>query len=290
MKKQEKTFVELCQDRLKKIQEHVVPTHSGHPPLDQLNEGNRRCDELLEFIEVELPSCVFESEMQRIDFYKHTLTSLVAVKIFCRERYYLQINRTGCTANGLKLYYESQLSLLEGFEDRYGFFKGYLRAGMSALDNLYYLPGSGMETVLLPEVSLPNGLAMGCCSYLFSRFKAGKLMRCLLAARILGVEGELSDQMAVNSEALPRKSLTQTMFNLSVDQLGMGARAMLDAAVISGRSFQQVCEDLAPRISTPEKQLVSAGSIRSNAYTGEDIDKHTLIRLLEKMIRLIKEY
>jgi hypothetical protein len=290
MKKQEKTFVELCQSRLLLLETELFKSSFSIclSPVELSALGYQACDSLLSFIQLELGTFEFASETERLSFYKDTLSSAVALKVFCRERYFMQAGMPGGTRDCLDRYYKTQLSQLTIFEDRFGFFRGYFRSGMQQLDDLYYLPDKGMETVMLPEVVVPEKLELGCCSYLLARFKANDLLRRVLVAKLEGkVDSDRELEVEAEAEAKP---IVQTMFNLSVDQLGMGARAMLDAAVITGRSFQQVCEDLAPRVSTPEKQLVSAGSIRSNAYTGEDIDKHALIRVLEKMIRLIKEY
>jgi|GEM_PF-1864995 len=275
-----------CSRRLQQLHQRVMAEQPGKQPLEIANTGYRDCDVLLEFIAARISGYGFGSPETRLYFYKNILTNAIALKVFCRERYYLRVNRTACTASGLKQYDESQLALSEAFDRKYGFFHGYVRSGMTGLDALYYLPGEEMDQILLPEVVLPQALGLGCCTYLFARFKAGEWMRGILASYIDGRPAGVPAGVPVTK----KPGFVQTKFNLSVDQIGMAARAALDSALITGKSFQQVCEDLAPRIATPDRQTVSAGSVRSNAYTGEDIDKHTLIRYLEKMIRLIREY
>ncbi len=281
-------FETQVEDALRLLHLKVVPTPAGASPLEMADQSYRSCDELLSLISAGLNEHEFAGPAQQLRFYKKILTEVIALKVFCRERYYIQVNcPSAADTERVSAYCKSQLGQLEAFEQRYGFFKGYYRSGMDNLDELYYLPGKGMQQVVFPEVSLPYELKLGAGTYLFARFRATELVTDFLL--------KFSDQVMLQlreASKIPvaKQSIVRTSLNLSVDQIGLMTRAALDAGLVAGKSFQQICQELAPRVATKGREQISAGSIRSNAYTGEDIDKHTLIRYLEKMIRLIREY
>lgn len=227
---------------------------------------------------------------EEIYFYKEVLPPLLALKIYYMEIYMMEVARPTGSAETIRSFYQSEQKFIARFFRHYGFYYGYYRAGMTQLDELWFRPDQNIPEVIFPEFPLTRELSMTSCGYLFAKFIAYERLQDhlndLIKATLIAVQ--------MQEFPVPAKSksnnFVQTLFNLSVDQIGLGARAALDASIISGKSFQAVCEDLAPRISTKEKDKIAPGSLRSNAYTGEDVDKHTLIRYLEKMIRLIKEY
>lgn len=290
MKRVPKThqFENELENRLRLLQLKVIASPSGLSPLELAEESYRSCDEVLSLIAAGLDGHEFHSPGQRLRFYKRVLTVAIALKVFCRERYYIQVNcPAAADTEGLTAYCKGQLLQLEAFEHKYGFFKAYYRSGMDNLDELYYLPDMGMQQVVFSEVALPFELKLGAGTYLFARFRATELLTDFLLKFT-----ELAMQQLRGASRLPavKQNMLRTRLNLSVDQIGLMTRGALDAGLISGKSFQQICEELAPRVASQGREQISAGSIRSNAYTGEDIDKHTLIRYLEKMIRLIREY
>ncbi|ETZ23136.1 hypothetical protein N824_16890 [Pedobacter sp. V48] len=228
------------------------------------------------------------SDTTRIVYFKQIRPKFVALWLFYRERYHLILNRPLGAKQGIRSFYESELEQLDYFLKRYGFYYSYFRSGMQQTDYLYFLPDNGITTPV-PELPLLPEMSRTACDYLFARFLACDLITQYVLAQINDLDKpNLGPSEVVN---LTKKKKVQTQFGLSVDQLGMAVRAALDASVIKGKSFQSLCEELAPLIVTASGQSnVSAGSLRSNAYTGEDVDKHVVIRAMEKMIRLIKEY
>jgi len=227
---------------------------------------------------------------EEIYFYKEVLPPLLALKIYHMEIYMMEVARPTGSTDNIRSFYQSEEKYVARFFRHYGFYHSYYRAGMTQLDTLWFRPDQNIPEVIFPEFPLTRELSMTSCGYLFAKFIAYERLQAHL-------NNLIKDTMAaVQIPTVPARAnmkpdhIVQTLFNLSVDQIGLGARAALDASIISGKSFQAVCEDLAPRISTKERDKIAPGSLRSNAYTGEDVDKHTLIRYLEKMIRLIKEY
>jgi hypothetical protein len=77
---------------------------------------------------------------------------------------------------------------------------------------------------------------------------------------------------------------------LSVDQLGILLKAADEAKVVLSRSLSMVFKTIVPFLSTDQKKEISWESMRSGSYHPERVDKDAAIAVLEKMIRLIREY
>ncbi|NRF41129.1 RteC domain-containing protein [Pedobacter foliorum] len=256
-------------------------------PLETLNAALVLIQSDLQVLDNSFAELADLSDSFRIVFFKQIRPKFVALWLFYLERYHLILGKPLGTKEAIRSFYELELRQLDFFLKRYGFYYSYFRSGMSQADHLYFLPD--LKTVsLTPELPVSTGMSRTVCDYLYARFIACELITKYVLAQLNDLDKPDTPLALVN---LPKKKKIQTQFNLSVDQLGMVARAALDASLVKGKSFQSLCEELAPLVVTSSGQTsVSAGSLRSNAYTGEDIDKHILIRSLEKMIRLIKEY
>ena len=165
----------------------------------------------------------------------------------------------------------------------------YYRSGAVEMDNLFFVRGTKLSSVLVPELLDADPEFSTGVDEVFAKFIAWERLNKHLLDLFAKTQQQIPEPVPLTTVA-PKKTGPATTINLSVDQIGMGARAALDAALITGKSFQSICEDLAPRLATANTKNVSPASLRSNAYLGEDADKLTLIRHLEKMIRLIKEY
>jgi len=228
-------------------------------------------------------------DASRIIFFKQIRPKFVALWLFYLERHHLILARPVGAKQALRSFYESELQHQDYFLKRYGFYYSYFRSGMSQTDHLYFLPDLKMATVA-PELPVSAGMSHTAGDYLFARFRASELIVQYVLSQLSDLD-KADTSAVVEAKLVSKKKKIQTQFNLSVDQLGMAARAALDASLIKGKSFQSLCEELAPLvISSSGQGNISPGSLRSNAYTGEDVDKHLLIRTLEKMIRLITEY
>ncbi|WP_288879817.1 RteC domain-containing protein [Pedobacter panaciterrae] len=280
-------FEKKCELAYLNLQQRLTDIEVGSP-LEILGAASTMIRTDIQFLDSSFADFADRSDTTRIVFFKQIRPKFVALWLFYRERYHLILNRPLGASQGIKSFYDSELEQLDYFLKRFGFYYSYFRSGMTQTDHLYFLPDSGITTPV-PELPLHPEMSRTACDYLFARFMACELITQYVLERL----NDLDKPSPVTAAAvnLAKKKKVQTQFSLSVDQLGMAVRAALDASVVKGKSFQSLCEELAPLVVTASGQgTVSAGSLRSNAYTGEDVDKHVLIRAMEKMIRLIKEY
>ncbi|MGV6946440.1 hypothetical protein [Sphingobacterium sp. CZ-2] len=77
---------------------------------------------------------------------------------------------------------------------------------------------------------------------------------------------------------------------LSTDQMALILRATDDLRIIQSKSLNEFFRTIAPYLSTPYKEDISPGAMRSKAYSPEERDRQIAIETLERIIEKIKEY
>jgi len=77
---------------------------------------------------------------------------------------------------------------------------------------------------------------------------------------------------------------------LSVDQTALILRAADETRLLKAKSMNQVFRTVVPYLSTPNREELSYGSLRSKSYHPEEKDKQQAIAALQKMIQKIKDY
>lgn len=77
---------------------------------------------------------------------------------------------------------------------------------------------------------------------------------------------------------------------LSVDQMALILRAADDNRIIIAKSLSSVFKNIAPYLSTSQKQDISFDSMRSKSYSAELRDKEIAIQTLQELIDRIKDY
>jgi len=95
-------------------------------------------------------------------------------------------------------------------------------------------------------------------------------------------ESSLSKEKSVK----PQKLLS----TLSVDQMALILRAADETRIIKAKSLSSVFKNIAPYLSTPQKEDISSDSMRSKSYSAETRDKEIAIQALQQLIDRIKEY
>lgn len=230
----------------------------------------------------------FQSLEDEISFFKYFKPKFYAEKMFCISLYNTEMNKPVSTPKVLRLFIRNEIKHVQHFLLQNALYH-YYRSGATQMDSVYFLRGAKLSSTLVPEVLEADPEFSTGVDEVFAKFIACERFIDYLVNMF--AKSHRPSPLPPDEIINPIKKVSSaTMINLSVDQIGMGARAALDASLISGKSFQSICEDLAPRLATSKTDKVSPASLRSNAYLGEDGDKLTLIRHLEKMIRLIKEY
>lgn len=255
-------------------------------PIDKITVALKKVLSALYALREYLHEHPFTDIQQEILFFKEIKPKYLCLYIFHQERYKIQTTAPVGSKKTIKKYYEEELLFIRRFFERHAFEYQYYKLNATEMDERLFVRGRFPAVSLFPEIAEIDPLFSSSHDYLFSKIKAFERLQKFLTQVISNLENVQAEIPVEKNKKLRQP----TKFNLSVDQLGLCARAADDARLIIGKSFNAICEELAPYLSSNEKERISAGSLRSNAYTGENTDKLTLIHLLEKMIWFIKGY
>lgn len=225
----------------------------------------------------------FQNPKEQIEFFKEIKPRFYCHWIYLIESYQLKIHLPVGTLDMKKKFLEEELKVIRRYFDQNAFYYHYYKSGATHLDEFFFINDEQMEGVPMTECYVTDAAMTTSFDLLFAKFIAFEKLEGLIL--------ELMNPKEENNfQSVKKKIINPTQVNLSVDQLGLIARAADDARLLKGRSFSKICEDLAPYIATPEREQISSHSLRSNAYLAEDSDKRNVIRTLEKMIDFIKGY
>jgi hypothetical protein len=257
---------------------------SNLPPCKRLSDSLQIIREKLAQVADHLKKYPFKDQEEEIYFFKKLSPKFYSSWIFVISYYQLELNTPLGSLENCKSYYDDELNVINRYFNQNAFYYHYFRSEARELDAVCFVRESQMDSIPVSEILLSENDLSTSFDLLFAKFIAYEKLQILIVAKING-EDKIAKPATI--EELP---ITTTRINLSVDQIGLIARAADDARLLNGRSFNKICEELAPYISTMEREKISSNSLRSNAYLSEFSDKQNVIKTLEKMIDFIKGY
>ena len=256
----------------------------------RFTEGKRLADSLqiikqkLGKVAEHIKNHPFKDELEEITFFKEISPRFYSCWIFSIASYQLELNKPCGTVETCMRYFEEELKIIQRYFNHNAFYYHYYKSGASELDAVCFVRGSEMESIPVSEIHLNDNDLSTSFELLFAKFIAYEKLQTVILFQMNG------ESEHIETEPAKREPVVTTKINLSVDQIGLIARAADDARLLNGRSFNKICEELAPCISTSEKAKISPNSLRSNAYLAEFSDKENVIKTLYKMIDFIKGY
>lgn len=102
-------------------------------------------------------------------------------------------------------------------------------------------------------------------------------------------KGSEAPSTATKSNGYIKKTADKVLCKLTVDQLALFFKAADQSKIIAAKSLSATFQAVAPYLSTPYKEDISHGSLRSKSYSVEGRDKEQLLSILAKLIRQIEE-
>ena len=226
----------------------------------------------------------FKNTGEEVSYFKELSPKFYSCWIYAIASYQLRLNKPCGTLETCKNYFEEELKIIQRYFNQNAFYYHYYKSGASELDAVCFVRDAQMESIPVSEIHLSDNDLSTSFDLLFGKFIAYEKLQAYI----------LSQLNEENETIMPEVELNQTRnttkINLSVDQIGLIARAADDARLLNGRSFTKICEELAPCIATAEKENISPNSLRSNAYLANQTDKQNVINTLKKMIDFIKGY
>jgi len=131
----------------------------------------------------------FDSPSAEIHFFKVIKPKFYAQKILAFERYNLEMNKPVGTTEMLRAYFEDELRQLRRFFQQYAFLYQYYRSGAVELDELYFIRGAEMSSLIIPEMPDPDPLFSTSMDYMFAKFIAFEQMQQLILKQIAVLTG-----------------------------------------------------------------------------------------------------
>ncbi|WP_171037807.1 hypothetical protein [Dyadobacter luticola] len=102
-------------------------------------------------------------------------------------------------------------------------------------------------------------------------------------------KGSESPYTAPKANSYIKKTADKVLCKLTVDQLALFFKAADQSKIIAAKSLSAIFHAVAPYLSTPYKENISHGSLRSKSYSVEGRDKEQLLSFLAKLTRQIEE-
>jgi hypothetical protein len=119
----------------------------------------------------------FKDQAEQIYFFKHIKPKFHCLHIFYLEKYNIETSIPAGDAETLKNFSRDELKAVHRFFQHINFHYQYYRLGATELDELYFVRGVEVQSVLIPEVPEPDPDFSTSCDYLFSKIKAYELLQ-----------------------------------------------------------------------------------------------------------------
>jgi hypothetical protein len=161
----------------------------------------------------------FKDRKEEIHFFKNVKPCFLSAKIFELERYNLEQNKPVGTWETLLSFYEKELEVIQRFFTRNAYLYQYYRSGLVELDELYFVRGAEIPSVIVPEFGEPNPEFSTAGDYLFAKFKAYEQLRDYILEYIR-ISSPASSATAFNG--YQSKPLLWTGESINLVELGYG--------------------------------------------------------------------
>jgi hypothetical protein len=198
----------------------------------------------------------FKDKPEEIYFFKNVKTAFLSAKIFELEQYSLEQNKPVGTWEKLLTYYERELEIIQRFFRQYAYLYQYYRIGLTEMDELYFVRGAEVPSVMIPEFGEPDPEFSTCGDYLFAKFKAYEELQDYILEQIR--LGTLASQLTLPN-GYQSKPLHWTGESINLVELGYG---LLDSGQLNNGQagvndiFKWLEEHLNVSIGIPARRFV----------------------------------
>jgi hypothetical protein len=155
----------------------------------------------------------FKDEAEQIAFFKHIKPKFYCLHIFYLEKYNIETSIPAGEIEMLKNFYRDELKAVRRFFQHIYFHYQYYRLGATELDELYFIRGVEVQSVLIPEVPEPDPEFSTSCDYLFSKIKAYELLQDYLINALQKLDPSLNS-ISSDEKVTPELKWTGDKVNL----------------------------------------------------------------------------
>jgi len=250
----------MLQEHVSRLQRQLVAdleqlSFSSNQPLEKLTSALRLIRQSLNKLKEDMEAHPFKSAQEQIDFFKYVKPSLYQWQIYYTELYTIETGFPLGDTEKQIAYLAQELRYIERFFQQYAFLYQYFKLDANELDNLYFIRGEEIQSVLIPNVPDVNPGFATSGDYLFSKFMAFEKLRGWLVEKMLYLKGNPASPLQLNSEP---DDLKWTGDTINLAEIGIGiyqTKQMNNGTATLAQIFRWLEEKLQVKIGVPSKRL-----------------------------------
>jgi hypothetical protein len=190
-------------------------------PLQRLTAVLKLIREALKRLRVHVSDLKFKDKAEEIPIFKYIKPSFYQWQIYYTELYNIETNLPHGDAEKQTAFLEQELFYFERFFRQYAFLCQYFRLNATELDNLYFVRGAEMQSILLPEVPDLDPEFSTSCDYLFSQFRAFEALKDWVLERLLLLKKKNIDPQALSGN-IHAGDMNWTGDTIDLAEVGLG--------------------------------------------------------------------
>lgn len=118
-----------------------------------------------------------KDEAEKADFYKQIKPAFECLRIYELELYNVVTSLPAGDAITLNAFYKDELQVVQRFFRHIAFHYGYYHLKATDLDNILFVPGAPVQSVLIPEAPELDPEFATAGSYLYAKIKAFEMLQ-----------------------------------------------------------------------------------------------------------------
>jgi hypothetical protein len=127
-----------------------------------------------------------KAEAEKIEFYKYLKPAIESLYIYELELYNVTASAPVGDLNVVHAFYREELQLVQRFFRHIAFHYRYYQLKATELDSLLFMPGSPVQSVLIPEAPELDPEFATSGSYLFAKIQAFEMLQTYLVRKLKG--------------------------------------------------------------------------------------------------------
>lgn len=278
----------MLQEQVSRLQQQLEQdleqlSFRSSQPLDRLTSALKLIRQALAKLKQDIEAHPFKHAHEQIAFFKYIKPSFYQWQIYYTELYTIETGFPLGDTEKQIAYLTQELNYIERFFQQYAFLYQYFKLDANELDNLYFIRGEEIQSVLLPNVPDVNPGFATSGDYLFSKFMAFEKLKDWLIEKILYLKGNPGSSLSLSSEP---DDLKWTGDTINLAEIGIGiyqTKQMNNGTATLSQIFRWLEEKLQVKIGVPSKRLSELRRRKRLSRTQYlDEMKENIIQKLEK--------
>ena len=250
----------MLQEHVSRLQRQLVAdleqlSFSSNQPLDKLTGALRLIRQSLSKLKEDMEAHPFKNAQEQINFFKYVKPSFYQWQIYYTEFYTIETGFPIGDTEKQIAYLAQELRYIERFFQQYAFLYQYFKLNANELDNLYFIRGEDIQSVLIPNVPDVNPGFATSGDYLFSKFMAFEKLKDWLIEKMLYLKGNPASPLQLNNEP---DDLKWTGDTINLAEIGIGiyqTKQMNNGTASLAQIFRWLEEKLQVKIGVPSKRV-----------------------------------